>query len=218
LQARVAEAEKADQSHTQSVAELTAANERLEQEREDMRRLVESYRADITRLNQSVRTAEQLRNESERSGQQNIDALTAQLAQLRRDLEAARTTQTRQAEVYVAQERERQATITQLRTENGALAARLNQAQGTLDQIAAAARLGTPASSIAAGGPAPVPVSAAPAATPGRVHTIVEGDSLSRISLRYYGTPNRWQEIYQANRDILQGSNALRVGQQLRIP
>lgn len=47
---------------------------------------------------------------------------------------------------------------------------------------------------------------------------VTEGDSLSRISMRYYGMPNRWQEIFQANRDMLQGSNALRVGMQLRIP
>jgi nucleoid-associated protein YgaU len=46
----------------------------------------------------------------------------------------------------------------------------------------------------------------------------VDGDSLSRISLRYYGTPNRWQEIYDANRDSLAGANALRPGQPLRIP
>ena len=44
-----------------------------------------------------------------------------------------------------------------------------------------------------------------------------EGDSLTRISLRYYGTPNRWQEIYDANRDVLQGENALRLGQRLKI-
>ena len=37
-------------------------------------------------------------------------------------------------------------------------------------------------------------------------------------SMRYYGTPNRWQEIYNANRDVLQASSTLRVGMQLRIP
>ena len=61
------------------------------------------------------------------------------------------------------------------------------------------------------------PVSGVPV-IPTRLHTVVEGDSLTRISLRYYGTPNRWQEIYDANRDALQGENALRLGQQLRIP
>ena len=221
LQNRATEAEKASESHNASVAELTQANTKLEQEREDMRRLVESYRADINRLTQNVRSAEQLKVEAERGAQQNIDAVTAQLGQLRRDLENTRTAQARLAEANATQERERAAIITQLRTENGALAARLNQAQSTLDQIAAAARLGTPAATIASGGAAPVrpvPVASTPQPAEVRYHTVAEGDSLSRISLRYYGTPNRWQDIFQANRDVLQGSSALRVGMQLRIP
>ena len=220
VQGRAAEAEKATDSHSATVAELTQANAKLEQEREDMRRLVESYRADITRLTQSVRSAEQQRAEVERGAQQNVDNVTAQVAQLRRDLEGVRTALSRQAEAGALQDRDRVAVITQLRTENGALAARLNQAQGTLDQIASAARLGTPAATIASGGLAPMrPVVTAPASAPEtRFHTVTEGDSLSRISLRYYGTPNRWQEIYSANRDVLQGSSVLRVGMQLRIP
>ncbi len=217
LQTRVAEADRADEAHSSTVAELTQANSRLEREREDMRRLVDSYRADIARLTQVARTAEQLKSEAERSGQQNVDAVTAQLAQLRRELESARANQARLTEAHSAQERERIAAITQLRTENAALTARLNQAQGTLDQIAAAARLGTPASTIAAGGTPVVRTAPSPGAEV-RFHTVAEGDSLSRISLRYYGTPNRWQEIFQANRDVLQGSSALRIGMQLRIP
>jgi len=220
LQGRAADAEKASESHSATVAELTQANTRLELEREDMRRLVESYRADIARLTQNVRSAEQQRTAAERGAQQNIDAVTAQLAQLRRDLETVRTAQARQAEAGAAQDRDRVAVITQLRTENGALAARLNQAQNTLDQIASAARLGTPAATIASGGPTPTrPVVTAPAgAADTRFHTVADGDSLSRISMRYYGTPTRWQEIFNANRDVLQGSSALRVGMQLRIP
>ncbi len=217
LQTRVAEADRADEAHTSTVAELTQTNSQLEREREDMRRLVDSYRADIARLTQVARTAEQLKADAERSGQQNVDAVTAQLAQLRRELEAARVNQARLTEAHSAQDRERIAAITQLRTENAALAARLNQAQGTLDQIAAAARLGTPASTIASGGTPVVRTAPSPAAEV-RFHMVAEGDSLSRISLRYYGTPSRWQEIFQANRDVLQGSSALRIGMQLRIP
>lgn len=51
-----------------------------------------------------------------------------------------------------------------------------------------------------------------------RYHVVAEGESLSRISMRYYGTATRWQDIYDANRDILRGENALRPGQRLRIP
>jgi len=149
-----------------------------------------------------------------------ITALSAQLTQVQRDLQSARDANSRLVEGNVNQERERTATIAQLRQENSALAARLTQAQGTLDQIASAARLGTPAAALASGGSVPVrPVpSATSAEATVRFHTVVEGDSLSRISMRYYGTAGRWQEIYQANLDVLQGSSALRVGMQLRIP
>jgi nucleoid-associated protein YgaU len=47
---------------------------------------------------------------------------------------------------------------------------------------------------------------------------VAGGDSLSRISQRYYGTPNRWQEIYNANRDKLGNEGVLRIGTELRIP
>ena len=51
-----------------------------------------------------------------------------------------------------------------------------------------------------------------------RWHTVVAGESLTRISVRYYGTGNRWSDIYQKNRETLRGQNALRIGQQLVLP
>ena len=51
-----------------------------------------------------------------------------------------------------------------------------------------------------------------------RVHVVASGDSLSKISQRYYGTASRWQEIYNANAGILGPNGVLRVGTQLRIP
>ena len=51
-----------------------------------------------------------------------------------------------------------------------------------------------------------------------RSYTVKSGDSLSSISRDVYGTPSRWIDIYQANRDRLSSENALRVGQELRIP
>ena len=94
-------------------------------------------------------------------------------------------------------------------------------AQGTLDQIASAARLingtvGTTGATAPVGRPAGTEAMAS--APVERIHAVQEGDSLTRISSRYYGTPNRWQDIYEANRDILKGENALRPGQRLKIP
>jgi nucleoid-associated protein YgaU len=50
-------------------------------------------------------------------------------------------------------------------------------------------------------------------------HTVVGGDTLREISQRYYGTPDQWMAIYQANRDVI-GPNPdlLRPGQLLKIP
>lgn len=217
LQGRATDAEKSAESQSATVAELTGTNSKLEEERDELRRQLGSARAENARLAQATGSLEQLKAEAERSAQQNIGALSAQLAQTQRDLQSARETNSRIMEGNTAQERDRTAVINQLRAENTALAARLAQAQGTLDQIASAARLGTPAAAIAAGGSAPTrPVVSAPAES--RVHTVAEGDSLSRISMRYYGTANRWQEIYHANRDVLQNSSTLRIGMQLRIP
>ncbi len=58
-----------------------------------------------------------------------------------------------------------------------------------------------------------------PATSPGeKSHLVVAGDSLARISQRYYGTANRWQDIYLANPDKIGLDGVLRLGTQLRIP
>ena len=51
-----------------------------------------------------------------------------------------------------------------------------------------------------------------------RYHTVTGGDTLSKISSTYYGTPGRWAEILVANRDVLGEDNNLVIGRQLRIP
>jgi nucleoid-associated protein YgaU len=51
-----------------------------------------------------------------------------------------------------------------------------------------------------------------------RTHAVAAGDTLSRISQRYYGDPGRWRVIFDANRDTLDATGTLRVGMVLRIP
>ena len=67
------------------------------------------------------------------------------------------------------------------------------------------------------GGPA-APLSAPTALPAARTHVVASGDSLSKISQRYYGTASRWQEIYNANAGKLGPNGILRVGTELRIP
>ena len=67
------------------------------------------------------------------------------------------------------------------------------------------------------GGPAPSISTPTPPAG-ARTHVIAAGDSLSKLSQRYYGTASRWQEIYNANTEKLGPQGILRVGVELRIP
>ena len=50
-------------------------------------------------------------------------------------------------------------------------------------------------------------------------HTVKEGETLTVISLKYYGTKERWREIYDANREALSGGpDKIQPGQKLIIP
>ena len=64
----------------------------------------------------------------------------------------------------------------------------------------------------------PVPVTTTDTPVAVRTHTVVAGDSLSKISLRYYGTANRWNEVMQANRGMVSTTGVVRIGTKLRIP
>ncbi|MDR1528065.1 MAG: LysM peptidoglycan-binding domain-containing protein [Puniceicoccales bacterium] len=50
------------------------------------------------------------------------------------------------------------------------------------------------------------------------IHRVEDGETLSSISDKYYGTPNAWQKIFEANSATLKSPKSLRVGQQLIIP
>lgn len=49
-------------------------------------------------------------------------------------------------------------------------------------------------------------------------YTVQAGDTLSSISRKIYGTPNRWRDIFTANRDRLATASSLKPGQVLKIP
>lgn len=56
------------------------------------------------------------------------------------------------------------------------------------------------------------------AATPAQFHTVVKGDTLSAIAKKYYGDPNRYPEIFEANKPMLTHPDKIYPGQALRIP
>ena len=62
------------------------------------------------------------------------------------------------------------------------------------------------------------PVPAVLKAVTGTIVTVKEGDSLSRIAKRELGSAVRWEDIFNANRDVLDDPGALQIGMRLRMP
>ena len=56
------------------------------------------------------------------------------------------------------------------------------------------------------------------AGTQTRTYTVKPGDSLSKISREFYGDANKYQKIFEANRDKLSDPDKIRAGQELVIP
>jgi hypothetical protein len=51
-----------------------------------------------------------------------------------------------------------------------------------------------------------------------RVYTVRHGDSLAYIALQFYGRPDAFDSILDANRDTLQSPDEIQIGQRLIIP
>ncbi len=151
-----------------------------------------------------------------------LNEMNTRLASAESELRSQRTTNSQLQSSLTAERRTHEFRLTTLERENAALNSRLRQAQNTLDQIAAAARALNPNTinvlSTSRPSSPPRTSSVPPTTSAPRTHVVQQGDSLTRISMRYYGTATRWQEIYQANRELLSEANALQPGQRLQIP
>ncbi|HXE12652.1 MAG TPA: LysM peptidoglycan-binding domain-containing protein [Bryobacteraceae bacterium] len=66
--------------------------------------------------------------------------------------------------------------------------------------------------------PQPQAQAAVAGAAGSRSYTVKPGDTLSKISKEFYGDPNRYQKIFEANRDKLENPDKIRAGQELTIP
>lgn len=53
---------------------------------------------------------------------------------------------------------------------------------------------------------------------PSATHTVKRGETLSSIAAQHLGSPARFEELFDANRDQLRDANDVRVGMKLRIP
>ena len=60
---------------------------------------------------------------------------------------------------------------------------------------------------------------AASSTTPAsRTYTVQPGDNLSKISRQFYGDPNRYMKIFEANKDKLSDPDKIKPGMDLLIP
>lgn len=49
-------------------------------------------------------------------------------------------------------------------------------------------------------------------------YTVQKGETLQKISEKFFGTTKKWLKIYDANRDVLKGPNKIYPGQVINIP
>ena len=59
---------------------------------------------------------------------------------------------------------------------------------------------------------------APPSANGATTYTVQAGDSLSKISKKYYGDADQYMKIFEANRGVLNDPNKIFPGQTLKIP
>ena len=49
-------------------------------------------------------------------------------------------------------------------------------------------------------------------------YVVQKGDTLQKISEKFFGTTKKWKDIYEANRKVLKSPDRIRAGQKLVIP
>ncbi|HEY5551962.1 MAG TPA: LysM peptidoglycan-binding domain-containing protein [Opitutaceae bacterium] len=156
---------------------------------------------------------------------QEKSALPAEIATLRQDRLRAEQARDQLRVDFAAARSKLEADLAASQTETRAAKAQIAKLEADLAAARSEARSGkaqfAESTSSLRAAPLRTPVAEAvdtPASALPRVHTVASGENLSSISQRYYGTPNRWDEIFDANRDVLNSPNQLALGTRLRIP
>jgi tetratricopeptide (TPR) repeat protein len=106
-------------------------------------------------------------------------------------------------------------------TGRGSTAALVPAPESAPPQVVARGPFFNPPAAAAANPVQPVVRPVVPARPPtpaGRTHVVAEGETLSKIAQRYYGSTARWPAILDANRDVLKDEKSMRAGMTLKIP
>jgi nucleoid-associated protein YgaU len=153
-----------------------------------------------------------------------VDKLTSDNASLSQQLEAAKASiatlqvqaaATAQIEPLRTEMRQAQDETSRLASENAQLRTRL-----AIQSPGPGASKPSPMRPAQAAAPAPAqpPAAAAPPPAAPRTYVVADGDTLTKISRKFYGSAARWEDILNANRDILKDEKSLAVGSTLKIP
>ncbi len=154
-----------------------------------------------------------------------LDKANSDIAALNDQLGAARSTiatlqaqaaLTSQIEPLRSELRHSQDEVSRLALENEQLRVRLSLQSPVPGSMKPAPM--RPEQAPAAAAPAPAPGAAAPVPAAPKTYVVAEGDTLTRISRKFYGTSAKWQDILNANRDVVKDENSLVVGSTLKIP
>lgn len=49
-------------------------------------------------------------------------------------------------------------------------------------------------------------------------HTVVKGDTLSKIAKQHYGDASKWKALYEANRDVIKNPDLIQIGWVIKLP
>lgn len=155
---------------------------------------------------------------------QNEQAAAA-LAQLNTELLAQKTGRQAAEDRARAAQTQLQMVVTKARDNSAAPALTLADARQTTTGSASEAEAtlqlaaGADANSTAILRTSPERLQQATAAPgPMRQHTVVEGDTLEKIAIKFYGRSDQWRKIYAANNVLLRGGRPLKPGMMLDIP
>jgi LysM repeat protein len=188
----------------------TAATGQLADVQDKLATSLRSFTVVQDENNQLKASLDKLTSDNTSLGQQ-LDAAKASIAALQ--VQAALTSQ---IEPLRNELRQAQDEKNQLAAENEMLKTRMSvQAPGPGSTRPIPLRPGTPQAVSAAQPPPPAPAPP-PAAPAPKTYVVAEGDTLTKISRKFYGTSSRWADILKANHGV--NENSLVVGSTLTIP
>jgi nucleoid-associated protein YgaU len=156
-----------------------------------------------------------------------VDKLTSENASLTQQLDLAHSSitslqaqaaATSQIEPLRNEVRQGQDEVSRLAIENGELRTRLSLQSPSPGSTMAVPMRPDAVRPEPISTPAPQASAPAPAAPAAKTYVVAEGDTLGKISRKFYGTSSKWQDILKANKGVVKNETSLVVGSTLTIP